>query len=175
MYADKRTPLDPHHHVVVLHVYDEPGVLTRITGLFNKRNFNIDTITVGKSAKEGISRITISFFGDDNVYEQLTKQLNKLIDVIKINDLSSDAAVIRELALITIATKKVQHQEQLKTYLEAYRAKPVSITRDDTVVEIVGTPDKVDAFIDLVRQFGVKEVARTGVTGIGRSSGERGQ
>lgn len=168
MYADKVYPKHIHRHILSILVHDEPGVLTRISSLFFKRNFNINTLTVGPSATKGISRITISFFGDDRVYEQLVKQLNKLIDVLKVSDLLPHDSVIRDLCLIRIKTKDVRDQNQVMNYCHAYRARIVDISPEEVIVEMLGKPEKIDAFLEIVKPMGVKELARTGVTAMAR-------
>ena len=168
MYDDRRKTLHPHHHTVAMLVYDEPGVLSRIANMFMKRNFNINTLTVGPSTKKGISRMTITFYGDDKIYEQMVKQLNKLIDVVKVSDLPVDNSIIRELALIKIKTKTIDMQNQIMSYCQAYRANVVNMTQDNIVVEVVGKTDKIDSFIQLVSGVGISEVSRTGVTAMSR-------
>lgn len=170
MYTDKRTTLHPHFHTVAILVYDEPGVLARIANLFMKKNFNIDTITVGSSSKEGISRITICFFGDDNAYEQTVKQLYKLIDVIKVSDLPAFDSVLREVALIKIKSDSVNLQNQIMNYCHSYRARIVNINPNEVIVEVIGKPEKINSFIQLVKTIGIKEIARTGTTGMYRGN-----
>src|SRR3989344_5043438 len=172
MYSDNLRKQKIEHHTIAILVHDEPGVLTRISSLFMKRNFNINTLTVGHSANEGVSRMTISFLGDDRVYEQLVKQLSKLIDVIKIIGLPDKKSIIRELALVKIHTKNANEQKQVMSFCSAYRCKVISMTSKIIVVEIVGKPDKVESFIKLARTVGVKEVSRTGVTAMSRGHEE---
>ena len=170
MYDTKTHKLHPHNHTVALLVYDEPGVLSRIANMFMKRNFNINTITVGPSSKENISRITISFKGDDSVYEQMVKQLNKLIDVVKVSDLPPATSVIRELALIKIKVKDIHDQNRVMNYCQTYRANIIHITNNEIITEVVGKPEKIDAFLKLVKGQ-IKEVARTGITAMARGGG----
>ncbi len=169
MYDDAKKTLDPHYHTVALLVHDEPGVLARIANLFLKRNFNISTITVGSSTIPDVSRITISFQGDDKIYEQIVKQLNKLIDVIKVSDLPKETSIFRDLALIKIRTDDVEVQNKVMNYCNAYRARIVNITPEEVIVEMVGKPDKIDAFLQLVKN-NLKEIARTGITAMSRST-----
>ncbi|PIN68529.1 acetolactate synthase small subunit [Candidatus Woesearchaeota archaeon CG11_big_fil_rev_8_21_14_0_20_57_5] len=174
MYSDKKEWHPSHRHVISLMVVDEPGVLTRISNMFFKRNFNIDTLTVSPSIINGQSRITLSFFGDDSVYEQLIKQLNKLIDVIKVSDLPKGDTVIRDLCLVRVTAKDAATQNQLINYCRFYRARIVDATHDDLMVEMVGKPEKIDAFLELVGPLGIKEVSRTGVTALARGNGVKG-
>lgn len=169
MYDDAKKILNPHYHTVAMLVHDEPGVLARIANLFMKRNFNINTITVSTSTIPDVSRITISFMGDDKIYEQIVKQLNKLIDVIKVSDLAKESSIFRDLALVKIRTDSLEDQNKMMNYCQAYRAKIVNITPDEVIVEMVGKPEKINAFLQLV-QHNVKEIARTGITAMSRSS-----
>lgn len=168
MYGNKNVNSESHCHTLGILVNDEPGVLTRISGMFMKRNFNIKTITVGASNLKGISKITVSFYGNDEVYEQLVKQLNKLIDVIKTTDLSGSTSVVRELALIKISVKNVQEQNQIMNYCRIHKARVVNVTQEDMIIEIVGKSDKIDTFYKLASTFGIKDISRTGVTAISR-------
>ena len=136
--------------------------------MFMKRNFNIDNLTVGPSTMENVSRMTITFQGDDKMYEQMSKQLNKLIDVIKVSDLPEVSSVIRDLALIKVKAKSINEQNQIMNYCHAYRAKIVNISPDEMIVEIVGRPSKIDAFILLVKKLGIVEISRTGITAMAR-------
>ncbi len=169
MYDDRKTVLHPHHHTLSLLVYDEPGVLSRIANMFMKRNFNINTLTVGPSTREGVSRMTITFIGDNRIYEQMVKQLNKLIDVIKVSDLPKNNSIIRELALIKVKAKTTAVQNQVMNYCQAYRARVVNMSQDNIVVEVVGKPEKIDSFIQLVKNIGIAEISRTGITAMSRS------
>jgi len=170
MFDDAIRKLKGRHHTLAILVYDEPGVLARVSSLFMKRNFNINTLTVGPSSQQGVSRITISFFGDEKIFEQLVKQLYKLIDVIKVSNLPDKISIIRELALIKIHTKNLQAQNQIKMYCHSYKARIVNIAKDDVVVELIGKPDKVDSFLELVKPMGIREISRTGITAMSRSN-----
>ncbi len=156
-------------HTIGMTVYDEPGVLAKISGMFARRGFNIDTITVGNTQEKGVSKIIITVAADDKKLEQIEKQLNKLIDVIKVSEFHADLSVIRELCLVKIsASDKKAHNEIVK-YANVYKNKIVDITPKAITVEIVGEPLKINTFLELVRPFGIKDVSRTGVTGIGRN------
>jgi acetolactate synthase-1/3 small subunit len=155
-------------HILVALVEDRPGVLQRVSGLFRKRNFNIDSITVGHSEKEGISRITVTVAGDERILEQVTKQLNKLIEVIKITKLDSENSVMRELTLIKIKVKHEAARADIVQYTNIFRGRIVDVRKDSMIVEITGDGAKVDAFIELVGSFGIMELAKTGVTAMAR-------
>ena len=170
MYDDNITHYRKHQHTITLIVSNEPGMLARVAGLFMRRNFNIEALTVAQSTKPEISRMTISFKGDDKVYEQLAKQLNKVVTIVKVSDLPPDISIIRELALIKIHTKGPEEQKQLMAYCQAHEAKVAHVNRDDMTVEIVGSPHKIDSFLELVKPMGIKELARTGATGLFRGN-----
>ena len=156
-------------HVLVALVEDEPGVMQRISGMFTRRHFNIDTISVGHTEKEGLSRITITFLGDDKKAEQIIKQLNKIIEVVKVTRMESDS-IQRELALIKISTPDENARREIVQYANIFRAKIVDVGKDSMIVEVTGNGSKVDAFVKLVNPFGVKELAITGVTAMSRGS-----
>ncbi|AKG91423.1 acetolactate synthase, small subunit [Geoglobus ahangari] len=155
-------------HTIAALVENRPGVLARVAGLFRRRGFNIESLAVGVTEKEGISRMTIVVAGDDRTIEQVTKQLNKLIEVIKVSDVSSNA-VERELALIKVATTP-QTRGEIIEIANIFRARIVDVSRESFIIEITGDEDKVNAFIDLMRQYGIKEVARTGKIAMQRGS-----
>ena len=155
-------------HVISMLVEDQPGVLTRIAGLFARRGFNIETITVGKTTKVGVSKMVITVIGDDYTLEQVEKQVNKLIDTIKVTEMPEDKSVIRELCLIKVAIPNKKAKEEILRYTKIYKTKIVDITSKSVTAELIGVPAKVDAFIDLMKQFGVKELARTGSTAVSR-------
>ncbi|MFV2040585.1 MAG: acetolactate synthase small subunit [Candidatus Hydrothermarchaeales archaeon] len=156
-------------HVLVALVEDEPGVMQRISGMFTRRHFNIDTISVGHTEKNGLSRMTITFWGDDKKAEQIIKQLNKIIEVVKVTKMESDS-IQRELALIKINTPDENSRREIVQYANIFRAKIVDVGKDSMIVEVTGNGGKVDAFVKLVNPFGVKELAITGVTAMSRGS-----
>ncbi|MBU0615722.1 MAG: acetolactate synthase small subunit [Nanoarchaeota archaeon] len=156
-------------HIISMLVEDQPGVLTRIAGMFARRNYNIDTITVGKTNTKGISKMVITVIGDDSVLEQVEKQLNKLIDTVKVVEIGKDG-VIRELCLIKIAAKDKKSKDELLNYSKIYKIKFVDVDTKSMTLEIIGTPDKIDSFIELVKGYGIQDISRTGVTAIARGS-----
>ncbi len=170
MYDDNIQKTRKHRRTVTLLVSNEPGMLSRISGLFMRRNFNIDTLTVAASTTQEVSRMTISFLGDDKSSEQLTKQLHKIVNIIKVNDLPEQQSIIRDLALIKVHTKNLEHQNKVMAYCQAHKANIVNVNREDMVIEVAGSPAKIDSFLELVRPFGIKEIARTGSTGMSRGS-----
>jgi acetolactate synthase-1/3 small subunit len=158
-------------HVLSILVENKPGVLARVSGLFARRGFNIETLTVGPTDDETISRITLTLDGALHPIDQVTKQLHKLVNVIKIRDLEPEGTVSRELALFKVAADGTQRAEVLQA-VEIFRGKVVDVTRKSVIVEITGTTDKIDAFEEMVRPFGLVEMMRTGEIAISRGRGE---
>ena len=157
-----------HRHVISALVLNKPGVLQRISGLFTRRGFNISSITVGTTENPQISRVTIVVNGDDKILEQVIKQLNKLIEVIKVSELEEKKSVQRELCLIKIYAPTESAKSQVIQYTNIFRGKIVDLSVETLTVEITGDEDKINAFIDLVRPLGIKEMARTGPTALMR-------
>jgi len=149
-------------------VENKPGVLARVAGLFRRRGFNIESLAVGVTERDDISRMTIVVSGDDKTIEQVAKQLNKLIDVLKVSDLSENS-VERELALIKV-TATPQTRGEIIEIANIFRGRIVDVARDSLIIEITGDEDKINAFINLMRQFGIKEVSRTGKIAMQRGS-----
>jgi len=157
-------------HILIAMVNDKPGVMQRVSGLFRKRNFNIDSITVGRSEKPGVSRITLTVTGDYIVLEQVMKQLNKVVDVIKVVELDKGDSVMRELALVKIRTKNETARTEVVSYANIFRGRIVDVSKNSVIVEITGDSSKIEAFVSLVSSFGVRELARTGVTAMSRGA-----
>ncbi|TBL69294.1 acetolactate synthase small subunit [Paenibacillus thalictri] len=156
-------------HTVSVLVNNQPGVLQRVSGLFGRRGFNIDSITVGESEEPGLSRMVIVTTGDDKTLEQVSKQLYKLIDVIKVVDLSSNPMVARELALIKVSAEPSARPEILGI-VETFRAAVVDIGPSSLIVQVVGDSEKIDAMVELLKPYGIRELSRTGVTAMIRGS-----
>jgi acetolactate synthase-1/3 small subunit len=156
-------------HTIAVIVNDQPGVLQRVSGLFGRRGFNIESITVGASEEAGLSRMVIVTSGDDHTLEQVTKQLYKLIDVIKVVDLSANPMVGRELALIKVSAEPSSRPEILGV-VETFRAAVVDIGTHTLMVQVVGDTEKIDAMIELLKPYGIKELSRTGVTALNRGN-----
>lgn len=156
-------------HTIAVLVNDQPGVLQRVSGLFGRRGFNIESITVGQSEEPGLSRMVIVTTGDDNMLEQISKQLYKLIDVIKVNDLSSHPMVARELALIKVNAEPSSRPE-IMGVVETFRAAVVDIGTDSLMVQVIGDTQKIDAMIELMKPYGIRELSRTGVTAMIRGN-----
>jgi acetolactate synthase I/III small subunit len=158
-------------HVLSILVENKSGVLTRIAGLFARRGFNIDTLTVGPTDDEHISRVTLTVDGAIHPIDQVTKQLHKLVNVLKIRDLEPTDTVARELALFKISADGAQRGE-LMQITEIFRGKVVDVTKRSVIVEVTGTTEKVEAFENMVRPFGLIEMMRTGEIAIARGRGE---
>ena len=158
-------------HILSIMVENRPGVLARIAGLFSRRGFNIDTLAVGPTDDPSVSRITLTFDGAMHPVDQVTKQLHKLINVLKIRDLEPADTVSRELALFKVAVESPQRAEVMQI-CEIFRGKVVDVTRRSVILEITGTTDKVEAFERMVRPFGLIEMMRTGEIAISRGRGE---
>ena len=156
-------------HTLSVLVEDEAGVLTRIAGLFARRGFNIESLAVGPAQTAGISRITMVVPGDDNTIEQLTKQLYKLINVLKVNDITQTPCVERELMLIKVNASAANRAEVIEL-VQVFRARIVDMSEETVTVEVVGDPGKIVAIIQMLNKFGVREVARTGKISLVRES-----
>ena len=158
-------------HVLSILVENKSGVLTRIAGLFARRGFNIDTLTVGPTEDTQVSRVTLTVDGALHPIDQVTKQLHKLVNVLKIRDLEPEETLGRELALFKVSADGPARAEVMQI-CEIFRAKVVDVTRRSIVAEVTGTCEKVDAFEQLLRPFGLIEMARTGEIAISRGRGE---
>ncbi len=158
-------------HILSILVENKPGVLTRIAGLFARRGFNIDTLAVGPTEDERVSRITLTLDGALHPIDQVTKQLHKLVNVLKIRDLEPRETLARELAMFKVSADGAQRGE-LMQIAEIFRGKVVDVTKRSVVIELTGTCEKVDAFEQLVRPFGLIEMARTGEIAIARGRSE---
>ena len=148
-------------HTIVALVEDKPGVLNRIASLFRRRNFNIDSIAVGHSEIPNLSRVTIVVDGAATMVEQVRKQLAKVIDVVKVADITNEDIVTRELALLKVKSNSVTRSEIMQI-VDIFRANIVDVAVDSVTIEVTGDEDKIQSLYNLLRGFGVKEVARTG-------------
>ena len=158
-------------HILSILVENKPGVLTRISGLFARRGFNIDTLAVGPTDDESLSRITLTLDGAMHPIDQVTKQLHKLVNVIKIRDLEPADTVARELAMFKISADGASRGEVMQV-VEIFRGKIIDVTRRSVIVEITGTWEKIEAFERMVRPFGLIEMAPPGEFAISRGRGE---
>jgi len=156
-------------HTISLLVENKPGVLSRVAGLFSGRGFNIESLSVAETIDPHVSRMTILTSGNDQVLEQITKQLNKLINVIKVVDFKSNEYVARELALIKVTVTESTRSEVL-SIVDIFRGKVVDVSSESYTIEITGDEEKVQAILDLFRPMGIKEIARTGCAALTRGS-----
>ena len=159
--------MDKKYHVISTLVENKPGVLQKVAGMFNRRGFNIDGITVGVSEVEGLSRMVITVHADRKGLEQVTKQLNKLVDVVKIKDITKNA-VKRELCLIKVHIPNETARAEIMQYTNIFRANIVDVTEETLIIELTGDMEKIDAFISLLKGYGIKKISRTGLTAMAR-------
>lgn len=154
-------------HILSLLVENRPGVLARISGLFSRRGFNIDTLAVGPTDDPTVSRVTLTVDGALHPIDQVTKQLHKLVNVIKIRDLPPEESVARELALFKISVDS-DSRGQVMEFTDIFRGKIVDVSKRSVTVEVTGTDDKIEAFEELIRPFGLIEMVRTGEIAVAR-------
>lgn len=154
-------------HIISILIENEAGALSRVSGLFSARAYNIESLTVAPTEDPSLSRMTIVSIGSEDVVEQITKQLNKLIDVVKVVDLSEAAHIERELMLVKVrATGK--DREEMKRVADIFRGRIIDVTESTYVIELTGNTSKLDAFIEAIDRSQILETVRTGVCGIGR-------
>ncbi len=156
-------------HTLVALVEDKPGVLNRVASLFRRRAFNIQSLAVGHSEQPGLSRMTVVVSGDSAVVEQVRKQLEKLINVIRVSDITEEDIVARELALIKVKATASTRSEIIQI-VDIFRANIIDVASDSLTVEVTGDEDKVESLIELLRGFGIKEVTKTGRVALTRGS-----
>jgi acetolactate synthase I/III small subunit len=148
------------HNIAVI-VENKSGVLTRIAGLFSRRSFNIDSLSVGATDNPEYSRMTITVQGDRDVLEQVIKQLSKLINVIRVSELDPSESLERELAVIKVSVDR-ENRSEIMQIVNIFRARIIDVSQRSMIIEVTGDEEKVDAIVQLLRQFGIKELARTG-------------
>jgi acetolactate synthase-1/3 small subunit len=153
--------LSNNKHTLVALVEDKPGVLNRVSSLLRRRSFNIDSIAVGHTEQANLSRMTIIVEGDDARVEQARKQLDKIIEVVKIVDITSNESVARELALVKVKATASTRSEIIQI-VDIFRANIVDVSSDSVMVEVTGDEDKISSLLELLRGFGIREIARTG-------------
>jgi len=158
-------------HILSILVENKPGVLARIAGLFARRGFNIDSLAVGPTDDESMSRITLTVDGAAHPIDQVTKQLHKLVHVIKIRDLEPADTVNRELALFKVSCPEGDARAQVMQFTEIFRGKTVDVSKRTVTVEITGADEKIEAFEEMVRPFGLIEMVRTGEVAVARGRG----
>jgi len=154
-------------HIISVLMENESGALSRVVGLFSQRNFNIESLNVAATEDPTLSRLTLTTFGSDQVVEQITKQLNKLIDVVKLVDLTEGAHIERELMLVKVRSTGIQRDEVKRT-ADVFRGSIVDMTSSIYTIQIAGTSDKLDGFLQALGTVNILEVVRTGVSGLAR-------
>jgi acetolactate synthase-1/3 small subunit len=159
-------------HTISLLVDNEPGVLSRVAGLFSGRGFNIESLCVAETMDSQVSRITLVTRGDDAVAEQIKKQLNKLINVVKLYDLTRTERVEREMALVKVKAK-AEHRAEILRIVDIFRCKVVDVSPTHYTVEVTGTADKLSAILSLLKPMGIQEIARTGAIALARDKKSR--
>jgi acetolactate synthase-1/3 small subunit len=155
-------------HIISLQVENRQGVLARIAGLFSGRGYNLESITAGPTTDPTVSRITLACTGDDSVVEQIKKQLNRLIDVIKVNELTDTPSLNRELMLVKVSAKGSQRGEIFQV-ADVFKAQIMDVGHESMTVELVGSPEKIDDLVALLQPYGIAEIARSGVVAMERS------
>ncbi len=155
-------------HIISVLMENEPGALSRVVGLFSQRNFNIESLTVAPTFDETLSRLTVTTVGDDRVVEQITKQLNKLIDVVKVVDLTEGDHLERELMMIKMKANNGTVRAEIKRTADIFRGTIIDVTPNTFTVQLVGASSKLDAFIEALGSSNIMEVVRSGVSGIAR-------
>lgn len=155
-------------HVLSVLVENEPGVLSRVAGLFSGRGFNIDSLNVAPALEEGTSRMTITTYGDSTILEQIMKQLHKIVPVVKVADFSEIQAVEREMMFVKVQAEGQARGEILRT-VEIFRCKVVDVSQNEMTIEATGDHEKLEAILSLLQRFGIKELARTGPVAMRRS------
>jgi acetolactate synthase I/III small subunit len=161
---------DAKRHILVVLVLDRPGVLNRVASLMRARNFNIDSLAVSRTDRESVSRMTITIHGDDVAVEMATKQLYRLVDVLKVQDVSGDQLVEHELAFVKVRATDANRAEVIKI-VELYKGRVVDIAPESVIVEATGTEGEIDALVALLRGYGIKELVRTGAVVMLRGAG----
>ncbi len=156
--------------IISVLVENKPGVLYGVSNLFRRRNFNIESITVGPSVRKDVARMTITVNEDERTIVQVVKQVAKLVDVLKVDELESGHFVMRELALIKVQSPTPKERSDIINCVDVFRGRIIDVSTDSLMVEITGTPDKIDAFLNMMKATGVIELARTGITALGRGA-----
>jgi len=154
--------------MVVAH---KPGVLHRVSNMFRRRNFNIESISVGATEEKELARMTLAIAGDDRVARQVVRQMEKLLDVVSVSVLDKRRTVQRELALVKLPASDPKTRSDIVNWANVFRSHVVDLSPESVIVEVTGTPDKIDAFIELAKNIGVEEISRTGVTALERGAG----
>lgn len=157
-------------HAIMMLVEDKPGVMSRVAETFRRRSINIDTITVGKSEKEGLSRIIVTLRQNAETVDLVVRLLKKMIDVVEIKELDLSTSILRELVLIKVKAKDRDERSEVLQLVNIFRGQVVDVAEDSMVVQITGAPSKTDAFIELLKRFEILEITRTGIVALERGA-----
>lgn len=157
-------------HIISLLMENESGALSRVAGLFSARGYNIESLTVAPTEDSSLSRMTLVTIGSDHVVEQIIKQLNKLIDVVKLDDITNGSHIERELMLIKVRATNSNQRDEMKRMADVFRGRILDVTDETYTIELTGTGDKLDAFVSAVEGADIIETVRSGATGIARGS-----
>jgi acetolactate synthase I/III small subunit len=157
-------------HTIVVYIEDEPGALNRVVNMFRRRGYNIESLSVGHTEEANISRMTLAVRGEDEVIEQMTKQLYKLLEIIKVTDMPEESTIVREMAIIKVTADKPEARAEIMQFSEIFKARVLDVGSDSLTVEITGPEEEVERFFGLLRRYGIKESVRTGRVAISRSS-----
>ena len=157
-------------HTFVVYVEDKPGVLNRIASLFRRRAFNIESLTVGHTETEGVSRMTVLVESDAHGARRIEANLYKLVNVLRVHDITPEAAVYRELAMIKVATKTPDTRSHVMQLVDVFRARVVDVASDSVIIETTGTEEKINGLLEVLRPYGILELVRTGRVGMVRGS-----
>lgn len=155
-------------HTISLTVANEYGMLARVAGLFSARGYQIDTLCVAPMPEDGVSRMTITTHGNDQIIEQILRQLEKLVKVYEVHDLTADPHVEREMILVTVAADRGEHRQEVLSLVNIFRARIVDVSDDAFIIEMTGNAEKVEALLDLLKPIGIKDVVRTGTVAMTR-------
>ena len=155
------------NYLLSILVKNDAGVLTRVSGLFARRGYNINSLSVGETESNDFSRITVSLNGDEHILDQIKKQLGKLEEVVKIKELPGSSSVLRELVLVKVCATK-ENRSSIMEICNVFSTRIVDLSKETITIELSGRPAKNDAFLELIKEFGITEMVRTGVTGLSR-------
>jgi acetolactate synthase-1/3 small subunit len=157
-------------HTLVVLLEDEPGALNRVVSMFRRRSFNIESLSVGHTEEQSLSRMTLTVLGEEAEVEQMVKQLYKVIEVIKVTDVTEEQSIIRELAFIKVNADKPESRAEIMQFAEIFKARVLDVAVDSIIVEFTGPEDEVERLFGLLRRFGIKESLRTGSVAMLRGS-----
>ena len=162
-------------HTISLLVENEYGMLSRISGLFSARGYQIDTLNVAPTLEEGVSRMTLTTHGNDHIIEQILRQTLKLVKVIQVTDMTASAHVEREMVMLTVQARRGEERQEVLTLIKIFRARVVDVSDDAFIVELTGNQEKVEAFISLLKPIGILDLVRTGPVAMTRVAAVRAQ